>query len=138
MPGRIITNGHVRELVPYVELPESERVRFDYVAQDAGIDPVTGEAPEGAESNGEEWTARFFRYRGYWYDAHDFVRIESDVNPPGMRAPFAHTVPQGDPLAQWVGIATDSHATAVLIRWGTDWSGMTDFDTVVAGYWIGE
>lgn len=121
----ITTNGHIRDLVDYFALPESERSNFEYAQPELDEDGMP-----------TDYSARFFEYRGYWYDAHDFVRIESEINPPGMRAPFSHTVPQGHELARWVGIATDSMGTGVVIRWGLDWDETENYETIVAGYYV--
>jgi hypothetical protein len=60
----IITNGHLRPLVGLAELPQEVReTEFDY-ADDQDF---------------EEWTPRFFNYRGSWYDTHEFERAGNDI-----------------------------------------------------------
>lgn len=64
----VITNGHLRELVGLAELPAGVAAsEFDYV--DADELAVTG----------EDWTPRFFNYRGGWYDTHEFERVGHDI-----------------------------------------------------------
>jgi hypothetical protein len=50
---KIVSNGALRDLVTFVELPEKEKGWFDYV--------------EGEE----QWSPRFVEYRGSWYDTND-------------------------------------------------------------------
>lgn len=133
----ITTNNHVRDLVSWNDLP-SDDVRGEFAYVMAGLDPDDGLTEDGEGPEDLCYTPRFFDYRGDWYDTNEFVVIESEINPPGMRRPFAHTVPQGHELGRWAGIATDSHSTAVVIRWGADWSGMVDYKTVVVGYYVAD
>jgi hypothetical protein len=64
----IITNGHLYELKALAELPQSVREHdFDYV-DDADYD---------------EWSPRFFCYRGEWYDTHQFERGSHDIKAMG-------------------------------------------------------
>ena len=129
----VTTNNHVRDLVSYADLPADAREEFNYILPD-----VFGDYDGWQDAPDVVYDGRFFNYRGDWYDANDFVVIESEINPPGMRRSFAHTVPRGHELARWAGIAADSMGTAVVMRWGTDWSGMVDYETVVVGYWVAD
>ncbi|MEV5068894.1 hypothetical protein MRBLMI12_000450 [Microbacterium sp. LMI12-1-1.1] len=120
--GTVTTNGHARELRTYSDLTPETRAHFDYITL--------------TEEDDEAYTPRFFTYRGAWFDVQDFVVIESDANPSGMRTPFGHVVSASSPLTRWHGIATDSHATATVIRWARDWDGQETYDAVVVGYWV--
>lgn len=83
-PERITSNYRVRPLVSWDELPERDRADFSYV-----------------EDN--EWdrdTARFFRFRGSWWDSHEF-----QVAPDSYRA------------RGWDGVMATSYFAAVLLRY---------------------
>ena len=62
------TNGHARDLVAWYFLPAEARKEFEYVVP-ADADPEN--LPDDA------WTTRFFRYRGSWYDSHEFERHDN-------------------------------------------------------------
>lgn len=117
---RVTTNGHSRDLLSWSELtPE----------QCEHLNPSHYE-----EGDADPYEAQFFSYRGDVYALSDFERVESEINPPGMRTPFAFTVPMGHPLGQWAGIMTTSHGTAIVLRWGKDWDGAESSESVVVGY----
>jgi len=52
------TNGRIRELVTWHDLPDDVRPDFDYVHDE------------------DRWADRFFRYRGSWYDIDEFERVD--------------------------------------------------------------
>ena len=127
----ITTNNHSRDLLAWYDLPTEARADFDYLREDMG---------ELADDwSDDAYAPRFFRYRGAWYDVQDFVLIESDINPSGMRAPFAHVVERGSELAQWDGIATDSYFSATVVRYARDeWGDGLDPESVIVGTWSAE
>lgn len=125
MSATIRTNGHARPLTYWHALPESAQRALDYAR------------PE-SDDDDSGYSERFFLYRGEWYDVQDFVRIESDANPSGMRSPFGHVVAADSPLARWDGIATESHWSGVVVRYATDWDGQPDSSHVVVGYYVAD
>jgi hypothetical protein len=108
----IQTNGHWYELKPLTELPRKATREFDYVRDEE-----------------EHYTPRFFRYRGAWYDSHEFVRIV----PRARQVDFEHGVSEGSPLLQWGGIQTDSFFSGVVIRYEKDGGDYGDWDRVQVG-----
>jgi len=112
----ITTNGHQRELIAFADLTELEREQFDYMRADTY----------------ESHTPRFFRYRAWTYDAQEFTRIT-----PRCESTYGdvHPVDSGSPLLQWDGAQPDTYFSGVLIRWGHDWSGEPDYDSVIVGSW---
>ena len=92
---QIITNWQPRDLLCLANMPEKARSDFDYV--------------------GDEFSSRFFHYRGAWYDAHDAQGIEPDsgqAHPMG----WAMRVHPGSPLALFDCIASDTYFSGVLWR----------------------
>lgn len=93
----VITNGHLRELCTWEELPSDEvRAAFDYAR----------------ESSSE----RFVQYRGSWYDVNDTQRLvvgdtyifgEINLHP-------------SSPLVGWEAMAFDSMWSGIAFRWPTD------------------
>lgn len=101
----IKTNNHPRDLICFYDLSEKEQEDLDYIEEQ------------------ERCSLRIVRYRGHAYDVGDFVRITS--TPAG----FNHYAPEGSPLLDWDGIATDSFFSAVVVRYVPD----TDYEQVVVG-----
>lgn len=100
----ILTNNVPRDLLSLWDLTDKERKDFDYVSEDDGH-------------------ARFFRYRGSVYDAHEFERI-----------PAHH--PE-EAFHRWAGYQSDSFFSGVVIRWPLmfpEWpeKGL-DFERVIVG-----
>jgi hypothetical protein len=91
----ITTNNTPRALRIFDELPEEVRSDFDYIDVDA------------------HHVARFFQYRGDWYDTHEFVRITLRAR---WRGGFDHPADPDSPLLHWQGIQTDTHSTGTLVR----------------------
>jgi len=90
----IITNNQPRELLTLADLPESAAADFDYITEEGAYD------------------ARFFKYRGQYYDAHDM-----------MPADFIGSA--WDCYAHWNAFA------GVLVRFCNP-----DYDSVIVGrYW---
>ncbi len=105
---QIITNHQPRFLLCFFELPEKAQKEFDYVEPDSYGD------------------ARFFQYRGQWFDAHDAQRIKTDdgrVYPLG----WATIVHPGSPLAHFDAIVTDTYFS------GTVWQFTRDGASVIVG-----
>jgi hypothetical protein len=105
----IITNWKPRALVAWCDLPESARADFDYV-------------------DAEDYSSRFFHYRGTWYDAHDAQRIEPDsgrAHPMG----WAMRVHPGSPLNLFDAVASDTYFS------GTLWRFTDDDSVIVARYY---
>lgn len=82
----IISNNVPRELVTWQELPESERHWFEYI--------LTSDLA----SEDDQYSPRFFNYRGSWYDANEFTIAPDDMRP-------------------WEGIRTETFFSGVLIRY---------------------
>ena len=112
----ITTNGHVRELLAYSDLTALERDQFNYIAGDEN----------------EHYTPRFFRYRGYAYDVHEFSRIypRGEIRPGDVI-----TFLPGSPLAEWSAAQPDSYFSGVLIRYTNIWSESEFDNTIVVGSW---
>lgn len=104
---KITTNNAPRPLFMAIDLPakiiESD---FDYIEDDC-------------------LTARFFRYRGLWYDAHEFVRVQ--LRGAAGFNQMCHTVGPGEPLASWHAIQNDSYFSGIVIRL------MDDGESVIVG-----
>ena len=94
----IKSNRHTRDLVGFFDLPASERDDFDYV--------------EGEE----QYSLRFFSYRGSWYDYFEF-----EVAPDSFKA------------RGWDGVQTESYFSAVLVSY-FDRDGYELEDQVIVGY----
>ena len=92
------TNRHPRPLLSFAEIPASARHWFDYVAED------------------EQFDARFFSYRGSWYDAREFERADESVAALGFD-----------------GVQTDSYFSAVVVSYSDSDGDYLD-DAIVAGY----
>ena len=101
----VITNGHIRELVPFNNLPDEVKGDFDYVHMD------------------ERWDDRFVRYGGEWHDVMDAQRIDVTPSDPNIRTrivAFGFNVAETSPLNGWDAIATTSVWTGTVFRWMTD------------------
>jgi len=94
----VITNGHLRELVAWTDLPDSARGEFaDYIGEDYH-------------------QTRFVQYRGTWYDVNDCQRITAAP----QYEPFGFNVREGSPLIGWDAIQTESVWTGVVFRFPTE------------------
>ena len=104
----IRTNGHVRELRAYHELPDAARAEW--------FDHYMGTLDETAD---EHYMPRFFRYRGAWYDVNDgFDHVTSAT------------------FAGWDGAQSDSVFSGTVIRYANDGAGRVDYGAVIVGrYW---
>ena len=88
----ITTNNQPRDLLCAWEIPAAVLAsEFDYI------------------ENPEESGARFFQYRGWWYDINEFMRCD-----------FAPAHTEMDPLRAWDGYASDSYFSGVLVRYTDD------------------
>lgn len=76
------------------------------------LDYITGE---------DVYSPRLVQYRGEWYDVSEFQFI-----------------PAGSFLAGkgWDGYQSDSFFSGVVIRWGRDWSGGPDYESVIVGRYL--
>lgn len=99
-----VTNNHQRPVINGWETTPEIRAEFDYVDWDA------------VERGDDSWTG--FAYRGEIYDLGDG---------------FEPTSPYGL-FQNWDGIQTSSAFDAIAIRWGTDWSGEPDYESVVVAH----
>lgn len=115
METTVVTNGHARPLLAYVDLPEAARPQFDYL--DTG-------------DSSDRYALRFVKYRGSWYDVHEFESIHRTDS----STPFAFRVAEDSPLASWNGAQTQSVWDAIVMKWALDWAGHVDFDAVVIGH----
>lgn len=94
----IKTNNQGRELVTFNDLPEKVKSDFDYVEEmDRG-------------------DYRFFKYKGVWYDVHEFVRIVET----GKYSGWGHGVEAGSPLLAWHRIHVDSMFSGIVIRFANE------------------
>ena len=108
----IITNNHEYELRAIDQIPM--RVvfdQFDYVLDD----------PKDINS-AHDYSQRFFKYRGWWYDVSEFVRIEFE-----RTNSFTTVVDKDSPLARWDGVQSDSYFSGIVVKY-TD-----DFEAVKVG-----
>lgn len=97
--AQVITNGAVRDLVTYQELPPEEKPNFDYL--DKWV---------------QESDPRFVRAYGSWYDLGDAQVIL--VAP--ARDPFAVNVTADSPLAAWGLFAASSAWGGIVFRYPTE------------------
>lgn len=115
----IKSNGHARELQYYAQLPEDVQAQFDYVEED------------------DQYTTRFFEYRGSWYDINEFQVISyqsAQLRDPLAYNSFGLRVSDDNPIGKWTAAQAQSAFSAVLIKWGKDWDGQDDYDSVIVGY----
>lgn len=89
--GTLTTNGHIRPLVAWFDLPLDKAAEFDYASIDLEI-----EVP------------RFVQYRGNWYDVRD-AQVIND-------GPFGFPAPPGHPLHGWHRVQTDSAFTGIAFK----------------------
>lgn len=76
------------------------------------LDYITGE---------DVYSPRLVQYRGEWYDVNEFQFIPAGSFLDGKG---------------WDGYQSDSFFSGVVIRWGHDWSGEPDYESVIVGrYW---
>lgn len=76
----IKTNNRPRPLVSWHDLPEKERDYFDYLDED------------------DKFSERFVHYKGWWYDAGDMMRVDTDT------------------LKGWHAYQGDSYFSGVVIK----------------------
>lgn len=93
----IITNNQPRELFTFEGLTKKEAEDFDYVQEDA------------------HFNARFFRYKGNVYDAHEFMACSREAS-----AQFK----------DWDGYTGETYFSGVLIKLDTQ-----DDTVIVARYY---
>lgn len=80
---QIITNHHPRAMWSFYDMPESiQQTEFDYVTDELG-----------------KHSPRFFKYRGEWYDAQEFMVCR------GIEA-----------FEGWHGYQSDSFFSGILIK----------------------
>ncbi len=103
----IVTNNHSREMINYYDLPESERTHFDYVDEDERAD------------------YRFFKYRGSYYDSHEFIRIIARRD---TYNGWAMQVDNDSPLLAWDGIQSDSYFSGIVVK-------HTNEDMIIVGHY---
>lgn len=89
---RIFTDNKPRPLFTLADLSAEEQARFDYIKEAEAYDP------------------RFFNYKDYWYDAHEFTRVPDSLKP-------------------WDGVHGDSYFSGILVRF----CGRTDNPSVICG-----
>lgn len=108
----VITNNHEYELFAIDQIPM--RVvfdQFDYVLED-----------KKDINTANDHSNRFFKYRGWWYDTNEFVRIEFE-----RTNSFTTVVEPESPLAKWQGVQSDSYFSGIVIRY------TEDFEAVIVG-----
>ena len=94
---QVITNNHKIDLIAHADLTVEERDDFSYVMTSDVFTP------------GDEYSPRFFRYRGLVYDTNEFTRC----NQPGA-------CDGADEFSRWDGYQSDSRLSGVLIRYAPD------------------
>lgn len=82
----VTTNGHLRELLGWAELEHA--VIGEWFGEDYPIDVE------------DQYTPRFFKYRGAWYDSNEFERAGGDLGAMG-----------------YDGVQTSSYFDAVALRY---------------------
>lgn len=119
----VITNGHIRPLVAWVDLPDEVKADFDYLDR----------------SYSDAEVPRFVRYLGSWHDMFDAQTIA--VAP--AHTPYGFNVHPAHPLAGWNGIATTSHWTGTTFRFPTeeeaydkDIQGSDRFEYAIVGRYV--
>ena len=95
----IITNNHQRQMACLAELPDNVRAEFDYVREDG------------------DYTARFVRYLGHWYDVLDAQFITREARYP---TGWAMVVDETSSLASWHMIVSETYFSGVLFRFVGD------------------
>lgn len=101
MGYQLICNRKPRNLVSRGYLPDSVQSNFDYVSED-------------------DYSERFFCYRGEWYDAHDMQSIAFESDRPSLSMGWACIVHPGEPFAQFDAINSDSFFSGIVIRFVDD------------------
>jgi hypothetical protein len=96
MAIEVTSNYQARQLVCFYDLPKKWQSEFNYTDED------------------DKYSPRFFHYRGWFYDTHEFMRVESDM-------PFSN---------YWHGYQSDSFFSGVVIRY------CNDYESVVVGQFI--
>ena len=84
----IITNNKPRALACLADLPAKTQLDFDYVREDG------------------DYTARFVRYLGHWYDVYDSQSITRELG--------------FDQFKGWDGIVSETFFSGVLFRFVGD------------------
>lgn len=72
--------------------------------------------PADLENDAIDFSARFFEYRGSWYDVNEFESVVNDFKVMG-----------------WDGVQTESHFSAVVVQW-FNVDGEYRYDEIVVGY----
>jgi hypothetical protein len=98
---RIITNNKRRDLISLNDLPAKVQQEFDYVREDGDYSP------------------RFVKYKGAWYDAYDTQGIDvSDTRTKPLG--WAMMVKSDDPFAKWHAVISETFFSGVLFRFDGD------------------
>ena len=103
---KITTDRRMRWLEPWYDLPEKWQKEFDYIKPD------------------DQYSPRFVKYKGQFYDAVDTQRITTEDA--SLMGWAIHVKPE-EPLAAWHRIASDSYFSGMLFRFDED------FEKVIVG-----
>lgn len=102
MAIEVTSNYQARELLCFYDLPKKWQKEFDYIKEEE-----------------EKFDARFFHYRGWFYDTHEFMRLETDMMPAPYRMPN-----------YWHGYQSDSFWSGIVLRY------CNDYESVIVGLFI--
>ena len=103
---KIITNGHLRDIIYGWELTEKEREEFDWIDS----------------SDTLSWDdVEFFRYKGELYCLSDFMRLDRHPDS-AFRA--------------WDGYQSDSFFSGILVKYPKEEWGDYDTERVIVGWYI--
>lgn len=114
---QVVTNNKPRELVSICAMPLKARADFDYIWP---REDMTDEEKQECDA---AYDARFFAYRGAWYDVQEFERVS-----PGMRKQFAANQLRAKVCHAWDGIQSDTFFSATLVRYAS-----RDGETIIVG-----
>lgn len=87
---KITTNNARRELLALFQLPEKDRLEFDYVKGD------------------DIYCNRFVKYKGVWYDVQDTMAV------------LPERYPCMQPFKGWDSYIDETFFSGVLFKWGAD------------------
>lgn len=101
MAIEVKSNYQPRQLVCFYDLSEKWQKEFDYIDED------------------QKYDARFFYYRGWFYDSFEFMVLESEKMPSPYRIPN-----------YWHGYQSDSYWSGTVLRY------CDNFESVIVGQYL--
>jgi hypothetical protein len=101
MAIEVRSNYQARNLVCFYDLSQKWQKEFDYIEED------------------QKYDARFFEYRGWVFDSHEFMRIESEKMP----APYRIS-------NYWHGYQSGTYWSGIVIRH------CSDYESIIVGQYL--